>query len=204
MAADRASIPVINGGDGSGPTSEHPSQALIDMYTIQREKGTIDGLKVAIVGNLLHSRTPHSLAIGLSKYNCTLILSGPEGFEMPKEIIDCIRTGKAKVTQVPDLNEALQEADVLETDTFSWKPINDIPVSQRDRLISLVRMYRFVPETFTGTKADFIFLHSLPRSDEFGFQVDPAVDKMKCARYMQEAANGPRLRMALLNLILAG
>jgi aspartate carbamoyltransferase catalytic subunit len=202
VAAEYATAPVINAGDGGGPTSEHPTQALIDIYTIRQEKGKIDGLKVAIAGNILNIRVLHSMAIGLAKYDVELILTSPAGFEAPESLLDYIKSNKAKLVTDLDLEETIREADVLDVDIFLPKSIADYSVHERHRLIPVALEYTFGLDKLRNAKKNMILLHSLARTHELGFTIPPEVDKSPHARYFQEAANGPRIRMALLNLIL--
>ena len=109
LASEFASVPIINAGTG---TEEHPTQALLDMYTILKEKGKIDGLKIALTGDLRYGRTVHSLAYALSNYNIDLYLVSPDSLRMRREVLDTI-TEKVTVTEKRDLDEMISSIDVL-------------------------------------------------------------------------------------------
>src|SRR5207247_6766796 len=109
MAAEFATIPVINAGSGA---EEHPTQALLDLYTIRKELGTIDGLTIGLIGDLGYGRTVHSLAYALSLYKVKLVLISPDILQMRKEVAEEV-SKKIDVTETPSLKEHLRELDVI-------------------------------------------------------------------------------------------
>lgn len=190
-AARVASVPIINAGDGPG---EHPTQALLDLYTIHKECGRVDGLKVALIGDLAYGRTVHSLAYMLSNYDdIELLLVAPPGVPMPQEVLSFVSQRGVRCRQVDDLREAASAAQVLYQTRI-----------QRERFPSeedfQAAYGRFVidGEIMDLLAPDAIVLHPLPRAGE----IDTAVDEDPRAAYFRQAQNGVYVRMALLQLCL--
>ncbi len=109
LAADFSKVPIINAGTGA---EEHPTQAFIDLYTMRKEKGKIDGLKIALMGDLRYGRTVHSLAYALALFNIELYLISPESLRMRKDVIQTIKT-KIPVTEDANLETIMPQIDVL-------------------------------------------------------------------------------------------
>jgi len=189
MAAEMASVPVINAGSGA---EEHPTQALLDLYTIQREVGKIDGLNIAFVGDLRYGRTVHSLAYGLANYNTTVYFVSPESLRVRREVIDEVGR-RVKVFETKDLNEVLPKADVLYVTRIQKERIPDPEEYEKVRGI-----YRITLETLRNAKSSMIVMHPLPRVDE----IAPEVDMMPNAKYFKQMWYGLVTRMALLALCL--
>lgn len=187
-AAAAAKVPVINAGDGAG---EHPTQGLLDIYTIQKEHGKVAGLKVALLGDLKYGRTVHSLAYMLTRYGCELIFVSPEQLRMPEEITAEIRKEGIKVEETTDLKAAVAQADVLYVTRI-----------QRERFES-AEEYEKVKDTYIvnddivkAAKTGMSILHPLPRVNEIAV----TVDQYQGAAYFRQAHNGVPIRMALLAL----
>ncbi|MGB9854291.1 MAG: aspartate carbamoyltransferase [Candidatus Bathyarchaeales archaeon] len=189
LAAEFAEVPVINGGSGA---EEHPTQALLDLYTITREKGKIDGLKIALVGDLRYGRTVHSLAYALSNYNVELYLVSPESLKMRWEVLETIKE-KIPVTEETSLEKIVPLVDVLYVTRIQKERFPD-PAEY----MKVKGSYRIGLETLHRAKKDLIVLHPLPRADE----ISSEVDETPHARYFQQVWNGMVTRMALLALIL--
>lgn len=189
LAAELAKIPVINGGSGS---EEHPTQALLDLYTIQKEKGRIDGLKIALVGDLRYGRTVHSLAYALSLYNIDLYLVSPETLRMRREVLRAINN-KIHVVEGSSLEDVVSRVDVLYVTRIQKERFPD-PAEYA----KVKGTYKINLETLRAARNDLIILHPLPRLDE----IAPEVDKTPQARYFQQVWNGMVVRMALLALVL--
>jgi aspartate carbamoyltransferase catalytic subunit len=189
LAAEFSKVPVINGGSGS---EEHPTQALLDLYTIQKEKGTIDGLKIALVGDLRYGRTVHSLAYGLSLFNVELCLVSPESLRMRREVIRTIQD-KIPVVETSNLEKAVSQVDVLYVTRIQKERFPD-PAEYA----KVKGVYRIDLKTLGDAKKDLIILHPLPRVDEIAAEVDGTSQ----ARYFQQVWNGIVVRMALLALVL--
>ena len=189
LAAEFSKVPIINGGSGA---EEHPTQALLDLYTMQKEKGKIDGLKIALVGDLRYGRTVHSLAYALSFYNIELHLISPESLRMRREVIRTIQN-KIPVTESANLETVIPQIDVLYVTRIQKERFPD-PAEYA----KVKSSYKIDLETLKGAKKDLIILHPLPRVDE----IAPEVDNTAYARYFQQTWNGIVVRMALLTLIL--
>jgi aspartate carbamoyltransferase catalytic subunit len=189
LAAEFAKVPIINGGSGA---EEHPTQALLDLYTIMKEKGKIDGLKIALVGDLRYGRTVHSLAYALSHYNVELYLVSPETLKMRREVLEEIRE-KIPVTEETDIKKVVPLLDVLYATRIQKERFPD-PAEY----IKVKGSYKIDLETLSKAKKDLIVMHPLPRVDEIAAEVD----ETSHARYFQQVWNGIVTRMALLALIL--
>lgn len=189
LAAEFSKVPVINGGSGS---EEHPTQALLDLYTIQKEKGRIDGLKIALVGDLRYGRTVHSLAYGLSLFDVELCLVSPESLRMRREVLRAIQD-KIPVTETSSLEKAVAEVDVLYVTRIQKERFPD-PAEYA----KVQGVYRIDLKTLNEAKKDLIVLHPLPRVGEIAAEVD----RTPQARYFQQVWNGIVTRMALLALVL--
>jgi aspartate carbamoyltransferase catalytic subunit len=189
LAAEYSKVPVINGGSGA---EEHPTQALIDLYTIQKEKGKIDGLKIALVGDLRYGRTVHSLAYALSLYNVELTLVSPESLRMRREVLRKIQK-KIVVSETQSLEKILPQTDVLYVTRIQKERFPD-----QAEYAKVKGAYRINLKVLENSKPDLIILHPLPRVDE----IAPEVDATSKARYFQQVWNGTVVRMALLALVL--
>jgi len=189
LAAEFSKIPVINGGSGS---EEHPTQALLDLYTLQKEKGKIDGLKIALVGDLRYGRTVHSLAYALSLYNVELYLVSPESLRMRREVLSAIKN-KIPVSESSNLEEIISQADVLYVTRIQKERFPDSA-----EYAKVKGVYRIDLNTLSNARKDLIILHPLPRVDE----IAPEVDRTTQAKYFEQVRNGIVVRMALLALVL--
>jgi aspartate carbamoyltransferase catalytic subunit len=189
LAAEFSKVPIINGGSGA---EEHPTQALLDLYTMVKEKGAIEGLKVALVGDLRYGRTVHSLAYALSLYKIELYLVSPETLKMRREVLQTIKE-RIPVTEKTSLERIIPVVDVLYVTRIQKERFPD-PVEY-----AKVRgSYRIDLETLSEAKKDLTVLHPLPRVDEIAAEVDGT----PYARYFEQVRNGIVVRMALLALIL--
>ena len=189
LAAEFVQIPVINAGSGA---EEHPTQALLDLYTILKEKGQIDGLNVTLVGDLRYGRTVHSLAYALSLYKVKLYLVSPELLRMRREVSDAIKN-KIEIVEKTGIEEVLPETDVLYVTRIQEERFPDPAEYAKVR-----GTYKIGLDTLKDAREDMILMHPLPRVDE----IDDEVDDTPHARYFQQVWNGIVMRMALLALIL--
>ncbi len=190
-----ASIPVINGGDGTG---EHPTQALLDLYTLTREKGSLDGLQVALVGDLKNGRTVHSLAQALARWNVGLILVAPDALRMPAEVVEKVRKAAGpgrsiQLRETNDLASALREADVAYVTRIQKERFTD--AAEYDRLKGGYIINRKLIES---SKPGLTIMHPLPRVDEIAMDAD----ELPNSAYFRQAKNGVYTRMALLAMLL--
>lgn len=192
LAAEEAEKPVINAGDGAG---EHPTQTLLDLFTIRQEKGKVDGNTIALVGDLKFGRTVHSLAVALAHYDVNMLLVAPASLKMPKEVLKELSGHKAKVEESTSLAKAVERADVLYATRIQQERFGDPEEYQK-----VTGTYRVTNKLLTKGKRDLIVMHPLPRVDE----IHPEVDATPNAKYFQQAANGVPVRMALLDHLLGG
>jgi len=190
LAAEFAAVPVINAGSGS---EEHPTQALLDLYTIRQEKGGIDGLNIALVGDLRYGRTVHSLAYILSLFSVgRLYLVSPPLLRMRREVSEYVGR-KIAVVEAQDIREVIPEVDVLYATRIQKERFPD-----PEEYLKVKGSYLITPETLKNGKKDLILLHPLPRVDEIASEVDQTPH----AKYFKQVWNGLVVRMALLALVL--
>ncbi len=189
LAADFSRVPIINAGTGA---EEHPTQALIDLCTIRKDKGKIDGLKIALLGDLRYGRTVHSLAYALSLYNVELYLVSPENLRMRKDVLQTIKN-RIKVTENSTLEGIIPQIDVLYVTRIQKERFPNAA-----EYAEVKGAYRIDLKTIEKARKDMIILHPLPRVDE----ISPEVDSTPQARYFQQVWNGIVVRMALLSLVL--
>ncbi|NWG36574.1 aspartate carbamoyltransferase [Nitrososphaera sp.] len=189
FAAELSENPIINAGSGS---EEHPTQALLDLYTILKEKGRIDGLSIAIVGDLKYGRTVYSLLYGLANYKVDIHLVSPPSLAVRKESIYDVQ-GRLKITEHNELDGVLQKADVLYVTRIQRERFPDLQEYEKVR-----GSYTIDNATLQKAKKDVSVMHPLPRLDE----ISHSVDATKNAVYFRQAANGKELRAALLALML--
>lgn len=187
IAAEVSDVPIINGGDGAG---EHPTQALGDIYTIQKELGKIEGLKIALVGDLLYGRTVHSLLPMLGLYkDVKVYLVSPAALRMPEEY----KQARVELEELENLDNILSEVDVLYVTRIQKERFSTDAEYQK-----LKGSYVINEVSLAKMKKDAIIMHPLPRVDE----IAPEVDADHRAAYFRQAKNGLYLRMALLQEIL--
>ncbi len=192
QAADASLVPIINAGDGTG---HHPTQALVDLYTIKEEKGHLAGLKVALVGDLRYGRTVHSLAGALGRFRAELVLVAPPELSMPGEIVSALRAAGTPIWETQDLWEVAPEVDVLYVTRIQRERFAD-PWDYEQ----LRGCYRVDLELVAHARREVIIMHPLPRVDE----IDPQLDGYDGAAYFRQSANGLPVRMALLAMMLGG
>jgi len=188
-AAEAAEAPVINGGDGAG---QHPTQALLDLYTIRSEREHVDGNTIALCGDLKYGRTVHAGVQVYKHYNCKLILVSPEALKMPSEITASLREQGITVEETTDLEAALAEANVLYMTRIQKERFDD-----PDEYKRLAGSYILTREMVERTNPDLTILHPLPRVDEIATDVDA----LPGAAYFRQAQNGVYTRMALIALV---
>ena len=189
LAAEFADVPVINAGDGAG---RHPTQCLLDLFTIETEKKHIEGQKVVILGDLKYGRTVHSLAYALSLYGTDLTFVSPKSLQMPKELVNECKELGVTPSSTSKLEKVIQDADVLYVTRIQRERFPDAEEYNR-----VVGTYRINKDILENVKEDLIIMHPLPRVTE----IAPEVDSTPYARYFQQAFNGVPVRMALLSLV---
>jgi len=189
-AAHYASKPVINAGDGVG---EHPTQALLDLYTIVEALGEVGGLKVAMVGDLKFGRTVHSLTKLLVNYPVEFTFVSPEILRMPKDVLDVVAASGHKAEEREDVHDIIGDVDVLYVTRVQKERFTDLADYDmvKDR-------YVVDPELMSRAKERMIVMHPLPRVNEISY----AVDSDPRAAYFRQMRNGMYIRMALLAAVL--
>jgi aspartate carbamoyltransferase catalytic subunit len=190
-AAAAATVPVINAGDGAG---QHPTQALLDMYTIKDNFGSIDGLEIAMVGDLRYGRTVRSLTYLLTKYdNIRLHFVSPLVCRMENDIKEFLDKMKVPWTETEDLETVLPHVNCVYMTRVQKERFQD-PEDYK----TAAGKYILDPDKAQRMDPDAIIMHPLPRVNE----IPPEVDNDPRARYFQQARNGLYVRMALLYLLL--
>ncbi|XP_071393365.1 multifunctional protein CAD isoform X4 [Centroberyx affinis] len=182
--------PVINAGDGVG---EHPTQALLDVFTIREELGTVNGMTITMVGDLKHGRTVHSLAKLLTQYRITLRYVAPKNLHMPAEILDYVASKGIKQEEFESIEEALPETDVL-----YMTRIQKERFASEEEYKACFGQFILTPHIMTSAKRKMVVMHPLPRVNEISAEVD--TDPR--AAYFRQAENGMYIRMALLATVL--
>jgi aspartate carbamoyltransferase catalytic subunit len=192
LAADFAGIPVINAGDGS---REHPTQTLLDLYTIFKEKGRLAGITVALCGDLKHGRTVHSLVQALASFGAQLLCVAPAGLELPLALRnELAERYHITISQYASLETApLNDCDVLYVTRLQKERFTDT-----EEFTRLRASYQVSRQTLARAREDAIVLHPLPRVDE----LDYALDGDPRAAYFRQAAYGVPIRMALIAALL--
>lgn len=187
MASEISSVPIINGGDGAG---HHPTQTLLDLYTIKKESHLHD-LDIALLGDLKYGRTAHSLAYALNMYNANITLVAPEGLQMPKHIVSTLDS----VRLTEDIDEVIRDVDVLYVTRIQKERFPD-----PNEYLRVAKSYRITLPVLERVRDNLIIMHPLPRVDEIAQEVD----QTKYAKYFKQAFYGIPVRMALLAILLKG
>jgi aspartate carbamoyltransferase catalytic subunit len=183
--------PVINAGDGG---NEHPTQALLDTYTILKEKGRLENLKIAMVWDLKYGRTTHSLAYLLSLFpEISFTFISPNELKMPEKVKKVLDERGISYRETNDYEDWLQQADVLYVTRIQKERFQD-----KDEYERLKNQFILTLGTLRNAKSDITIMHPLPRVNE----VDHKVDSLPNAAFFRQAENWVPVRMALLELLL--
>ena len=150
-AADACGIPIMNGGDGAG---HHPTQTLLDLFTIRQSHGRLDGLTVALVGDLRYGRTVHSLSHALARFDCELIFISPTQLSMPTDIVSDLTESGAKITETSDLYSAIPDADVIYMTRIQKERFPD-----DDEYEKVAGIYKLTVADLAGAKGEMIVMH---------------------------------------------
>jgi len=190
LASEVASVPIINAGDGA---NQHPTQCLLDLYSIRKTQNTLDNLHIALVGDLKYGRTVHSLVEAMCNYNTTFHLISPVSLKLPSSVKMHIKEKDLKYYQYTEMQDAIGKADILYMTRV-----------QRERFLD-IQDYEKVKNTYIldqsmleNSKPNLKILHPLPRVNE----IHTNVDDTKQAYYFQQAQNGVYVRQALIAAIL--
>jgi len=192
LATEFSSVPVLNAGDGAG---QHPTQTLLDLFTIRTEKGRLQDLNISLVGDLRFGRTVHSLAIALSKFGNTINLVSPEGLEMPAEVTSYLKSTGMLGAACHSPDEVISDTDILYATRIQKERFPDPAEYER-----VAGMYRVDPDLLSRGPQNMIVMHPLPRVNE----ITPEVDTLPQAKYFEQAFNGVPVRMALLSMVMGG
>ncbi|MDG6926266.1 MAG: aspartate carbamoyltransferase [Nitrososphaerota archaeon] len=190
LASEVGRVPIVNGGDGS---QHHPSQAMLDLFTIKRLKGRIDGLRYAVLGDVRYARSATSFLYGLSKYSPRVVyLVSPEGLRIKSEVKATLDGFNLETQQVEDIEKVLDKVDVVYMTRIQKERFPDPNEYERVK-----GSYKITKSTLANAK-DAIVMHPLPRTGELAYDVD----SLPNAAYMEQARMGVPVRMALLHLVL--
>lgn len=191
LAAKVADVPVINAGDG---TQHHPTQTLTDLYTMRREFGRIDGLSIAILGDLKHTRSASSLCLGLTHFkDVSLYLVSPKELKTKDEVKDYLKGKDLKFEEMEDVTRVIPEVDVLYVTRLQKERMTDPAEYERVK-----GSYFITASMLKNAKEKMVVMHHLPRIDEIPLEVDYT----NHARYFKQAAYGLQVRMSLLSHIV--
>ena len=191
LASEVATVPIINGGDGS---QHHPTQALLDLFTVRRLRGTVEGLTYAVMGDIRYARSATSFLYGLSRYGPGAVyLVAPESLQPRNEVKSKLKEIGLKTEEFQDIEKVLKDVDVIYLTRIQKERFPDPNEYEKVK-----GSYRVTKSTLTNAKAGSIILHALPRTNELAYDVDT----MPNAAYMKQARFGVPVRMALLNKVL--
>jgi aspartate carbamoyltransferase catalytic subunit len=189
-AAEISSKPVINAGDGS---NQHPTQTLLDLYSIRRLKGKIEGLNITLLGDLKHARVMKPLAYALAMFNANLTFVSPMGLEFGSEFVEELKEKfNAKIMQTNDIYAGVRKADVLYVCRIQKERFADPYEAEK-----LQKSFKLTPEIIEQANDGMIILHALPKTVE----LDPKIDESKHAKYFEQMAFGIPIRMAILSMV---
>jgi aspartate carbamoyltransferase catalytic subunit len=189
-AADAIPIPVFNAGDGAG---QHPTQALLDIYTIKKELGSLNNLRLALAGDLKNGRTVHTLVEVLSLFGAKLYLVSPDILRMPAEITASLRGRGIEITETTDLKQACQNSDLVYMTRIQKERFTDLSEYEKVK-----GSYVINQDFLKQLNKKIVILHPLPRVDE----ITPEVDDYAGAAYFRQMRNGVYVRMALLAMVM--
>lgn len=189
-ASEQSPVPIVNAGDGA---NQHPTQTLLDMYSIKKTQGGLDNMKIAMVGDLKYGRTVHSLIMAMSYFNPTFYFVAPDELRMPQEYKDFLTKKGISFEEHHDMADVLPEADILYMTRVQKERFSDLIEYERVKNVYVLR------NNMLGvTKENLRILHPLPRVGE----IAPDVDQNPKAYYFEQARNGMYTRMAIIAAIL--
>ncbi|WP_298941406.1 aspartate carbamoyltransferase [uncultured Psychromonas sp.] len=189
LASEFTSIPVINGGDGS---NQHPTQTLLDLFTIYETQATLDNLNIAFVGDLKYGRTVHSLAQALSLFNCNFYFISPEALAMPDYILEELKERNINFSLHSSIEDVVDDLDILYMTRVQKERFDETEYQH------MKSAFLLNADMLNNVRDNLKVLHPLPRIDEINIDVD----ETPYAYYFQQAQNGVFARQALLALLL--
>ena len=187
LASEVAKIPVINAGDGK---NQHPTQTLLDLYTIKKIHGSLFNLNVALVGDLKYGRTVHSLAQALSMFNCKIFLVSPSILKMPEHVLEAV----GNYTECDKIIYVIDKVDILYMTRIQRERFADENEYQK-----IKNVYVLDTTMLKNVRPNMKVMHPLPRLNEIAKEVDDT----PYAHYFEQAQNGVIIRMALLDMLLS-
>lgn len=190
FASEVSSVPVINAGDGA---NQHPTQTLLDLYSIHKTQGSLDNLNICMVGDLKYGRTVHSLLMAMSRWNTTFNFVAPEELRMPDEYKLYLNNLGLKYNETADLSEVINDADIIYMTRVQKERFSD-PIEYE----KVKNAYVLHSSMLSGTKSGMKILHPLPRVNEISVDVDPTPN----AYYFTQALNGVYTRQAIICTLL--
>ena len=190
LAAAASDKPIVNGGDGG---NQHPTQTLIDLYTIKKHKGKFAGLNVTLMGDLKHARTMHSLLYALAMFGANITLMAPKGLEMDKETLEEVKK-KFNVSITTKSEFDVAGTDVLYVCRIQAERFADPLEAKR-----VQEQFYLSMDNLKGAKDDLIIMHPLPKVNE----IAPEIDNSKYAKYFEQASYGVPVRMAVMDYVLS-
>jgi aspartate carbamoyltransferase catalytic subunit len=189
-ASEVADVPVVNAGDGA---NQHPSQTLLDLYSILQTQGTLDGLTINMVGDLKYGRTTHSLLQAMSHFKTKFVFTAPEELKMPKEYKEFLDSKGIEYIETASLEEHLNNCDILYMTRVQQERFTDPIEYERVK-----DCYSLDAQMLANVKDNMKILHPLPRVNE----ISQDVDETPYAYYFKQAENGLYVRMAIISYLL--
>jgi len=189
-AAEVSPVPIVNAGDGA---NQHPSQTLLDLYSILKTQGTLENQTICMAGDLKYGRTVHSLIMAMSHFNPTFKFIAPEELKMPEEYKIFCDKHNIRYTESTELNENFNDADILYMTRVQRERFQDLMEYERVK-----NVYTLKNEMLAHSKPNLRILHPLPRVSE----IDPDVDTNEKAYYFHQAQNGLYIRQAIISKVL--
>ena len=185
-SADAVNIPILNAGDGAG---NHPTQTMLDLFTIREAHGSLEGLNVMMVGDLRYGRTTHRLSHALVRFGAKLTLVSPKSLKMPTEIVSDLKSHGSDINETEEMISSIGTADVIYMTRIQKERFPD-----EDEYNKVAGVYKLDASDLVDAKKEMIIMHPLPRVNE----LHPSVDSTEHAKYFRQAFNGVPTRMALL------
>ncbi len=189
-ASEISRVPVVNAGDGA---NQHPSQTLLDLYSIRKTQGKLDGINIMMVGDLKYGRTVHSLLQALSHFKTEFTFVSPEELKMPEEYKNYLKERGIAFRETTEMERYIHEADIIYMTRVQRERFADLMEYEKVKNAYILRN-----EMLDGTKETMRVLHPLPRVNE----IDPGVDKNPKAYYFNQTENGVYIRMAIISYLL--
>ncbi len=190
-AAEISPVPIINAGDGA---NQHPSQTLLDLYSILKTQGTLEGLNICLVGDLKYGRTVHSLIMAMSHFNPTFKFIAPDELKLPDEYKIFCKKHNIPFTESSELTDNFNDADILYMTRVQRERFSDLMEYEQVK-----NVYTLRKSMLENSKPNLKILHPLPRVNE----INPDVDKDEKAYYFQQAQNGLYVRQAIISKVLS-